>query len=173
MKFNMMKLIRKSLLISVMLGSSAFMFNNIYAENTFTSSLVQPTTEQAEVIEKMRSSMANKYESWLKSNENASEKEKTDKQAELANEAYNDLSDSDKKIMDSYVQSATTSSSSTKKTTTTSSKTTTSSSSSSNSTKKTASSSAKTKTGDPCSLSLLGMSLLGSLSTCVSLRKKY
>ena len=179
MKFNMMKLIRKSLLISVMLGSSAFMFNNIYAETkSSSSSLAQPSAEQAAAIKKMQDSMSEKYNEWLKSNENASEKDKTSKQEELLSEAYNNLSDSDKKLVDSYVQSATSSassnssSSSTKKTTTTSSKTTTSSSSS-NSTTKTASSSAKTKTGDPCALSLLGTSLLGSLSTCVSLRKKY
>ena len=38
MKFNMMKFIRKSMLISFMLGSSAFMFNNIYAATTSNSS---------------------------------------------------------------------------------------------------------------------------------------
>lgn len=179
MKFNMMKLIRKSLLVSVMLGSSAFMFNNVYAATiSSSSSLATPSAEQAAVIKKMQDSMSAKYDEWLKSNENASDADKTSKQEELLSEAYNELSDSDKKLIDSYVQSmasstSSSSSSSTKSSSSTSSSKTTSSSSSSTSTTKTASSSAKTTTGDPCALSLLGMSLLGSLSTCISLRKKH
>lgn len=191
MKFNVMKFIRKSLLVSVMLGSSAFVFNNVYAANTSTSnktstSSTKLTDEQAAAFKKMQNSMSTEYNEWLKSNANATQKEKNTKQQELVTKAYDSLSDSDKKLVDSYVSSmpksssSSSSSSSSKKTTTaTSSKTASASKTSTaktstakTSTAKSASSSAKTKTGDPCSISLLGMSLFGSLSTCFFYRKK-
>ena len=169
MKFDIMKLIRNSLLVSFMLGTSAFMFNDVYAATKSTSSSstsassTAVTAEEAAAVKKWQKAVDEEYSKWLETDagKHASDKEKAVKNEELSSDAYDKLSDSDKKLFDSGIAKLLEEDSSKKGS---------SNSSSSKSTTKTAS--AKTKTGDPCSISMLGISLLGSLGTCVFYRKK-
>jgi translation elongation factor EF-G len=98
----------------------------------------------------MQSDITEKYNAWSKENPNASDAEKNQKQQELTTKAYESLSDSDKKLVDSYINKLESNNASSKENSKESEK-----SSSKTSSNKAASSSAKTKTGDPCSLSLL------------------
>jgi ABC-type antimicrobial peptide transport system permease subunit len=165
MKFDMKKFIKKSLLVSLMLGSSAFMFNNIYAA---TTSSIKATDQEIKAVQELQSNVSKAYKEWLEKNPKATQEEKNKKNEAITTEAYNNLSSDNKKLVDSYVKKASSNLSSSKNTQKTSTKTQTKTSSSS----KKATKSAKTKTGDPCSVSLLGLSLFGSLSSCIFSRKK-
>lgn len=174
MKFNMMEIIRKSLLVSFMLGSSAFVFNNVCGAATSTSSSSAATEKEAAAVQKWQKATAEAYQKWLETDagKKASQEEKNAKNQELANAAYGNLEDSEKKLVSSYAakmqnSSQSSSSNNSNKKSSSSSKTTT------NTKKSDTTASAKTKTGDPCNLSMLGMSLFGSLGTCVLCRKKY
>jgi hypothetical protein len=52
MKFDMKKFIKKSLLVSFMFGSAAFMFNNVYATTSSTSSSSKISEAEADVVKK-------------------------------------------------------------------------------------------------------------------------
>lgn len=178
MKFDIMKLIRNSLLVSFMLGSSAFMFNDVYAATKSTSSSstsassTAATAEEAAAVKKWQNAVAAEYSKWLETDvgKKATQDAKTKQNETIAASEYEKLSDSDKKLINSYAAKLQNSS----KSGSSNNSTKKSSSSSKSTTKKsnTSEASAKTKTGDPCSISMLGISLLGSLGTCVFYRKK-
>jgi glycerate-2-kinase len=172
MKFDIMKLIRNSLLVSFMLGSSAFMFNNVYAVTTSTSSSPAATADEAAAVQKWQKATSEAYSKWLETDagKKATQDDKSKQNETIAASEYEKLSDSDKKLINSYAAKFQNSS----KSSSSNNSTKKSSSSSKSTTKKsnTSEASAKTKTGDPCCLSMLGLSLLGSFGTCVLYRKK-
>lgn len=159
MKFDILKIMRKSLLVSFMFGASSIVFNNVYAASKNSVSTAKVTDSEAAVIKKVQSLISNEYNAWLSLNKNATDAQKTAKNQEIATKIYNNLSDSEKKLVDSYVKKMTPNSNGNKSTT-------------SNKNKKKAAKSAKTKTGNTTSMLLLGSTLLGFFSTCISHRKK-
>lgn len=173
MKFDILKIMRKFLLVSFMFGASSIVFNNVvYAASKPSVSAAKVTDAEAAVIKKVQSLISNEYNAWLSLNKNATDAQKTAKNQEIVTKIYNNLSNSEKKLVDLYLKKMIPKIKGNKSNKKKAAKSAKAKKTAKSAKARKAAKSAKAKTGDMTSMLLLESTLLGFFSTCISYRKK-